>query len=95
MDTRWADGGAGLVPGRVQDRAAQVVGTAGQRPRAGRALAEGWREVGEEEGVHDKAAEVGCREKSGRGPWVSLEMLNSILCANTPLKESVSLRAVG
>lgn len=83
------------MPGREQDRAVGVVGTAGQRPCAGESWQRAWSEVGEEEGVHDKAAEVGCREKSGRGPLVSLEMLNSILCANAPLKESVSLRAVG
>lgn len=54
-----------------------------------------WREVGEEEGVHDRLQRWDAERKVEGGRRFSLEMLNSILCANVPLKESVSLRAVG
>ena len=54
-----------------------------------------WREVGEEEGVHDRLQRWDAERKVEGGRRFSLEMLKSILCANVPLKESVSLRAVG
>lgn len=46
-----------------------------------------WREVSQEEGVRDEAAEQGWRERSGGGLEVSLETLNSVLGASVPLQE--------